>query len=55
MEPHVYTRDESGRRRGWVEVVCGSMFYVTRSDIPAIENALRSSTYDSVELCLAAR
>ena len=26
MEPHVYTRDESGRRRGWVEVVCGSMF-----------------------------
>ncbi len=26
MEPHVYTRDESGRQRGWVEVVCGSMF-----------------------------
>ena len=26
MEPHVYTRDEGGRRRGWVEVVCGSMF-----------------------------
>ena len=26
MEPHVYTRDESGRRRGWIEVVCGSMF-----------------------------
>ena len=26
MEPHVYTRDEQGRRRGWVEVVCGSMF-----------------------------
>lgn len=26
MEPHVYTRDETGRRRGWVEVVCGSMF-----------------------------
>ena len=26
MEPHVYSRDESGRPRGWVEVVCGSMF-----------------------------
>ena len=26
MEPHVYTRDEQGRRRGWIEVVCGSMF-----------------------------
>ena len=26
MEPHVYTRTEDGRRRGWVEVVCGSMF-----------------------------
>lgn len=26
MEPHIYTRDESGRRRGWIEVVCGSMF-----------------------------
>lgn len=26
MEPHVYTRDEQGRQRGWVEVVCGSMF-----------------------------
>ena len=26
MEPHVYTRDEQGRRRGWVEVVAGSMF-----------------------------
>lgn len=26
MEPHVYTRDESGRRAGWIEVVCGSMF-----------------------------
>lgn len=26
MEPHVYTRDEQGQRRGWVEVVCGSMF-----------------------------
>ncbi len=26
MEPHVYTRDESGRRGGWIEVVCGSMF-----------------------------
>ena len=24
MEPHVYTTD--GERRGWVEVVCGSMF-----------------------------
>ena len=26
MEPHVYSRDESGRPRGWIEVVCGSMF-----------------------------
>ncbi len=26
MEPHVYTRTEDGQRRGWVEVVCGSMF-----------------------------
>ena len=26
MEPHVYTRDERGQRRGWIEVVCGSMF-----------------------------
>ena len=26
MEPHVYVRDEGGRRAGWVEVVCGSMF-----------------------------
>ncbi|HYE97209.1 MAG TPA: thymidine kinase [Rubricoccaceae bacterium] len=26
MEPHVYTRDESGRRAGWIEVICGSMF-----------------------------
>ena len=26
MEPHVYTRDEQGRRRGWIEVVVGSMF-----------------------------
>lgn len=26
MEPHVYPLDESGRRRGWIEVVCGSMF-----------------------------
>lgn len=26
MEPHVYTRTEDGKRRGWVEVVCGSMF-----------------------------
>ena len=26
MEPHVYTLDEAGPRRGWVEVVCGSMF-----------------------------
>lgn len=26
MEPHIYTRDESGRRAGWIEVVCGSMF-----------------------------
>lgn len=26
MEPHVYTVDEAGRPRGWVEVVCGSMF-----------------------------
>ncbi len=26
MEPHVYTRSEDGQRRGWVEVVCGSMF-----------------------------
>ncbi len=26
MEPHVYTRDESGHRRGWIEVICGSMF-----------------------------
>ena len=26
MEPHVYTRTEDGARRGWVEVVCGSMF-----------------------------
>ena len=26
MEPHVYTRDEQGRRRGWIEVVAGSMF-----------------------------
>ena len=26
MEPHVYTRDEQGRHRGWIEVVCGSMF-----------------------------
>ena len=26
MEPHVYPRDENGQRRGWVEVVCGSMF-----------------------------
>ena len=26
MEPHVYTRDDAGRQRGWVEVVCGSMF-----------------------------
>ena len=26
MEPHVYVRDEGGRRVGWVEVVCGSMF-----------------------------
>ncbi|HLA63289.1 MAG TPA: thymidine kinase [Rhodothermales bacterium] len=26
MEPHVYTRDEAGRRRGWIEVICGSMF-----------------------------
>lgn len=26
MEPHVYTRDATGRRAGWIEVVCGSMF-----------------------------
>lgn len=26
MEPHVYVRDENGRRAGWIEVVCGSMF-----------------------------
>ncbi len=26
MEPHVYTRDEQGRHRGWIEVVVGSMF-----------------------------
>lgn len=26
MEPHIYTRDERGERRGWIEVVCGSMF-----------------------------
>ncbi|WP_094547837.1 thymidine kinase [Rubricoccus marinus] len=26
MEPHVYVRDEGGRRAGWIEVVCGSMF-----------------------------
>lgn len=26
MEPHVYPTDEGGRRRGWIEVVCGSMF-----------------------------
>lgn len=26
MEPHVYTRDEQGQRRGWVEAVVGSMF-----------------------------
>lgn len=26
MEPHVYVRDENGRRAGWLEVVCGSMF-----------------------------
>lgn len=26
LEPHIYTRDESGRRAGWIEVVCGSMF-----------------------------
>ena len=26
MEPHVYPLDESGQRRGWIEVVCGSMF-----------------------------
>ncbi len=26
MEPHVYTRDESGSRYGWIEVVVGSMF-----------------------------
>ncbi len=25
-EPHIYPRDESGRRVGWIEVVCGSMF-----------------------------
>ena len=27
MEPHVYTRDASGRpSTGWIEVICGSMF-----------------------------
>jgi thymidine kinase len=26
MEPHVYPRDESGRRYGWLEVIVGSMF-----------------------------
>jgi thymidine kinase len=26
MEPHVYPRDESGARYGWIEVVVGSMF-----------------------------
>ena len=26
MEPHVYPTDDGGRRRGWIEVVCGSMF-----------------------------
>ncbi len=26
LEPHIYLRDESGRRAGWIEVVCGSMF-----------------------------
>lgn len=26
MEPHVYARDENGCRRGWIEVICGSMF-----------------------------
>jgi thymidine kinase len=26
MEPHVYTRDDSGARYGWVEVIVGSMF-----------------------------
>lgn len=29
-------------------VVCGEMFHVTRSDIPAIEEAMRSGMYDSV-------
>jgi len=26
MDPHVYARDESGQRYGWIEVVTGSMF-----------------------------